>query len=350
MYNHLNNFIDANQILYKYQFGFRKSHSTNHAIISLVEKVNNAIDSGNISIGVFLDLRKAFDTIDHCILLDKLVKYGIRGTPWNWFKSYLENRKQYVCYSDTLSATMPITHGVPQGSILGPLLFILYIKNFAHVSENLFSILFADDTTVLIEGTNINTMIATLNCELAKLTEWLKANKLSINVSKSHYMIFHRSIRKINRRNILLDTTILSQVTFTKFLRVILDDKLKWTHPISYIKNKISKGMGILLKARKVLKKKGLLQPYHSFVTQYLIYCLKIWGNASDIHLQPLITTQKKIRRIITFSSYCSHTNILFKHLNVLPYKKKLPFLRIWLQMFKHEYDQLPDALNMFFC
>ena len=181
--------------------------------------------------------------------------------------------KQYVWYSDNLSATMPITHAVPQGSILGPLLFILYINDLANVSENLFSILFANDTTVLIEGTNINTMIGALNCELAKLTEWLNANKLSISVSKSHYnwrwtvlllstcifslllhfcehpwlrirfletwcishiyyyyyyyMVFHRSRRKINKGDILLDTTILSQVTFTKFLGLILDDKLK---------------------------------------------------------------------------------------------------------------------------
>ena len=114
-------------------------------------------------------------------------------------------------------------------------------------------------------------------------------------------MVFHRSRQKINKRNILLDTTILSQATFTKFLGVILDDKLKWTHHISYIKNKISKGMGIILKARKVLKKKVLLQLYHSFVTPYLIYCLEIWVNASDIHLQPLITTQYFFLIIITF-------------------------------------------------
>ena len=132
MYNHLINFIDKNKILYKYQFGFRKLHSTNHAIISLVEKVNNAFDSGKILIGVFLDFKKTFDTVDHCILLDKLYKYGIL---WDWFKSYLENRKQYVCYSDISSVTLPITHGVPQGSILGTLLFILYILMIWQVSQ-----------------------------------------------------------------------------------------------------------------------------------------------------------------------------------------------------------------------
>ena len=107
-------------------------------------------------------------------------------------------------------------------------------------------------------------------------------------------MVFHSSRQKINKGDILLDTTILYQVTFTAILGVILDDKRKWTHHISYIKNKISKGMGIILKARKVLKKKVFLQLYYSFATPYLIYCLEIWGNASDIHLQPLITTQQK--------------------------------------------------------
>ena len=116
-----------------------------------------------------------------------------------------------------------------------------------------------------------------------------------INVSKTHYMVFHRSRRKLDKEDILLDNTTIKQVTFTKFLGIIIDDKLKWIHHISYIKNKICNGMGSILKARKVLKRKVLLQLYHSFVIPYLIYCVEIWGNASDIYLHQLITTQKKI-------------------------------------------------------
>ena len=141
MYNHLIKFINKNKILYKYQFGFRKSHSTNHAIISLVEKVNNALDSGNVLVGVFLDLKKAFDTVDHKILLGKLFKYGIRGEILKWFESYLNNRTQYVNIQDNKSQTKTITCGVPQGSILGPLLFILYINDLTGASKDMFPIM-----------------------------------------------------------------------------------------------------------------------------------------------------------------------------------------------------------------
>ena len=252
MYNYLIDFINDHNILYKYQFGFRKQYSTNHAIISLVEKINSALYNGNFMIGVYLDLKKAFDTVDHKILIRKLHAYGIIGNILNWFKSYLHNRKQYVYINKTKSKTKVINCGIPQGSILGPILFIYYINDLSESSKRLFPILFADDTSVFIEGTNLDETIELLNEELNKITTWLSANKLTVNVVKSHYMIFHRSrIKYTTITNILLGPIALKQVNYTKFLGVIIDDKLNFTNHIAYIKNKVSKGMGIILKASK---------------------------------------------------------------------------------------------------
>ena len=346
MYNHLISFIDKENILYKSQFGFRKSHSTNHAIISLVENVNQALDSGKVLVGVFLDLKKAFDTVDHKILIDKLFKYGIRGNILNWFKSYLTNRKQYVNWQDTNSEIEPVSCGVPQGSILGPLLFILYVNDLPKDSNKFVSILFADDTTILLEGNN------PLYCHITKLRigqiSWLNANKLSLNVSKTHYMVFHCARRKNDHEDIILSNNILQQAHYTKNFGIIIDDKLKWDNHISYIKNKIAKGMGILLKARKVLKIQVLLQLYHSFIFPYLIYCSEVWGTASDIHIQPLIILQKKIVRIISFSRYNSPTKLLFQQYNILQFKK-LVFHRLGHQLYKYEFSIIPIALRSLF-
>ena len=179
------NFLDTNNILYDKQFGFRKSHSTNHAIITLVDKVFRALDTGKFIVGVFLDLKKAFDTVDHTILLKKLHAYGIRDNHLDWFKSYLSNKTQYVTYNNARSDIKTITHGVPQGSILGPLLFIIYVNDFFRASSLLFSILFADDTSVFIEGECYTGVINILNKELNSICLWLKSNKLTLNV-KNH--------------------------------------------------------------------------------------------------------------------------------------------------------------------
>ena len=164
-------FLEDHDILYNKQFGFRKRHSTTHAIIALTEKISMALDSGKIVGGVFLDLKKTFDCVSHDILLNKLNAYGIRGNLMQWFQSYLSARSQYVIYNGIKSSFRNITHGVPQGSILGPLLFILNVNDFSRSSDLLFSILFADDTSVFIEGHSYAEVIEILNNELLKVSD-----------------------------------------------------------------------------------------------------------------------------------------------------------------------------------
>ena len=188
MYNHLIDFIDSQHILYKFQFGFRKHFSTSHAIISLVEKIRAVLTSGKFMISVFLDLKKAFDTVNHEILIKKLFAYGVRGNILNWFRSYLDHRKQFVFLNNNKSQTKVITCGVPQGSVLGPLLFIMHINDLNNVSNEIFSILFADDTSVFIEGDNIESAIEILNSELEKNIDM--ANRKQTNF-KCFEIIFH---------------------------------------------------------------------------------------------------------------------------------------------------------------
>ena len=290
-------FLEDHDTLYSKQFGFRKRHSTTHAIIALTEKVSMALDSEKNVGGVFLDLKKAFDCVSHNILLNKLTAYGIRGNLMQWFQSYLSTRSQYVIYNGIKSSFRNITHGVPQGSILGPLLFIFNVNDFSRSSDLLFSILFADDTSVFIEGHSYAEAIEILNNELLKVSDWLMANKLTINLEKSPYIIFHRSrLKDCDKKDVIIQDRIISHVTPTTFLGVIIDDKLKWNLHIIYMKNKIAKSNDILYKIRNFLDRKTLAHLYNSFVLPYLIYGIEVWGNTNVVHLDPIIKIQNQLR------------------------------------------------------
>ena len=204
MTNFLTNFLDANDLLYNSQFGFRNNHCTSHVIITLIERISRALDTGEIVCGIFIDFSKAFDVIPHKTLLKKLYAYGIRGEIYNWFKSYLSDRSQFVQYQNSKSGTKPITHGVLQSSILGPLLFILYINDFSNASKLLFKILFADDTSVFIEGYQYDKMIEILNKKMKKIDTWLECNGLVINTYKTHYMVFHGAKFKYTNKDIYI--------------------------------------------------------------------------------------------------------------------------------------------------
>ena len=176
MYNRLSSFLETNNILYNKQFGFKKGHSTNHAIPKLVHDVFRAFDKKEYTLGIFIDLSKAFDTVDHHILLKKLVNYRVKNANIVWFKSYLSNRKQYVSYDGGKTDNKTITCGVLQGSILGPLLFLIYINDLSRASNILDSILFADDTNLFNSHGNIKTLFKTVNKELLKVNGLIQIN------------------------------------------------------------------------------------------------------------------------------------------------------------------------------
>ena len=190
MYKRVIKYLDKNNILFQSQYGFRKKHSTNLATIELMTKILQAKENGEYTVGVFLDLAKAFDTVNHEILLRKLENYGIRGIVLEWFTNYLTNRKQIVKYKFEKSERLTIKCGVPQGSVLGPLLFLIYMNDISRCSEILSVILFADDTNLFYSHKNIDTLNKTVNQELKKIARWLCANKLSLNIKKTHFIIF----------------------------------------------------------------------------------------------------------------------------------------------------------------
>ena len=239
MYSRLHEFLEKLDILYEYQFGFRKKHSTHLAHLILHDKLSKVLDDGKTAIGIYLDFSKAFDTVDHDILLSKLFYYGIRGPAYDWFQSYLSDRSQYVTYNGVKSSTKPIKCGVPQGSILGPLLFLIYINDLPNVCKVTMPFLFADDTHLFTSGDDLDDMYDTANHELNNIAEWLKVNKLSLNVKKTHYMVFSgiNSSRSTATRtkNLKIYGEEISEVSKTKFLGVIIDNKLKWQHHIAYI-------------------------------------------------------------------------------------------------------------------
>ena len=263
MYNRLISFINENKLLYDYQFGFQKGKSTYMAMVMLIDKISDDLDRGDCVIGVFLDFSKAFDTVDHKILLQKLKIYGMKNVPLQGFESYLSERTQYVTYNSVKSTREKVNCGVPQGSILVPLLFLLYINDLSSVSEYCYSVLFADDTNVFISGENIDVLCSRLNEELESIREWLCCNKLSLNVSKTHYMIFTPRNKIVHDIDVKIQGVSVERVYATKFLGVIIDTKLTWKPHVEYICKKLSKCAGIIAKARRKLHRSSLITLYY---------------------------------------------------------------------------------------
>ena len=222
----LNSFLELHSIIFPNQFGFRSGCYITHALIIITQAINKIIDNQKFGCGVFIDLKKAFDTVNHNILPLKLEHYGIRDVTYLWFKSYLSDRKQYTSLNGVDSDIKNISCGVPQGSVVGPLLFLLYINDLPNISSKLNFFLFADDTNIYFECKDLRNLEKIMNFELKKLYEWLCINRLSLNISKTKFVIFHVPNKPKYPITILINNNAIDEVKYIKYLGVTLDAQL----------------------------------------------------------------------------------------------------------------------------
>ena len=264
-------------------------------------------------------------------------------------KSYLTDRSQFVMYNGAKSDLKSVKCGVPQGSVLGPLFFIAYMNDIFNASHLLYNILYADDTCIYLSGKDLHSLICTMNTEVNRIVVWLKSNKLTLNTSKTFYMVFHRGRRKLHGNfDLCIDNVKIKETLTMKYLGVIIDSKLNWISHITYVKNKVAKGIGIIRRARQCVSKKTLTNLYHTFIFPYLIYCVEVWGSACKTNLTPIMLLQKKVVRILSFSDRLEHTEPLFIRLDILPFNKLIHH-RIGLFMYKVYKDMYPTVItNMY--
>ena len=281
-------FLECNTILYKHQYGFRKKHSTKLSLINLINTLLKSLDEGKITLGIFIDFKKAFDTINHSILLKKMAHYGVRGIPLQWFSSYLSNRSQLLCYNGITSKGKKITYGVPQGSVLGPTLFLMFINDLPNATSFFHFRLFADDSNIFHTfdvGQKVINM-EEVNTNLRKVQRWCNVNKITINLKKTNYMIIMGKRQAVSVNGTLkVANTNIEEVSVASFVGIQIDIHLTWTAHIQMVNKCVRQKVGILFKIRHFVPKYILVLLYKSFIQPHMSYGIEVYGGVLINHI-----------------------------------------------------------------
>ena len=340
----LTNHLEINKLIHPNQFGFQRNKNTEQNLLNVINFISKALNDGDYCVGVFLDLRKAFDTVNHSILFKKLEHLGVRGVALKWFVSYLSGRTQCVSLDGILSNPQEIDISVLQGTILGPILFLCFINDLPN-SSKLLTYLFADDTQGLASGKNLPELIDRVNTELKKWASWFISNKMSVNVSKTKYIIFHTVGKKIppslnqvvfdcNIPNTPHDSSLVHSLDRIhnkhpspesqayKLLGVYFDENLSFDKNTNFLIAKMSKSIYCINRAKHFLPQSALLTLYHSLIHSHLLYCPLIYSCTNKTNLEKIFRTQKKALRIVTNSKFHDHTAPLFSKHKILSLEK----------------------------
>ena len=336
-------FLDKFNLLYKLQFGFRSKYSTSHALIHMTEAIRSALDSGSVTCGIFIDLQKAFDTVNHDILLKKLDHYGFRGAVNDWFRSYLTGRKQKVVINGFESRCESLLHGVPQGSVLGPILFLIYINDLHNCIKYCTTYHFADDTNLLNISKDYTTLRRQVNYDLFSLHKWLTANKISLNEGKTE-LVYFRKNGPAPLLKIKLHGKTLTPSKFVKYLGVYVDEFLSGEAHCQELTKKLNRGNGMLAKARHYVPHSDLKNIYHAIFSSHLMYGAQVWTPKLLSVSDKISRLQKNAMRIMTFSEFKAHSEPLFKQLEILKFKDNISVSNC-VFVFDFLHGNLPNSL-----
>lgn len=343
----LTKYIEENELLMEAQSGFREAHSCETALNLILETWKTELDKGNVIVAVFLDLKRAFETIDRNILIMKLEAMGIEGTELEWFKNYLSGRKQQTKFSETMSGQRSVEIGVPQGSCLAPLLFILYINDIEDALKHMLARLFADDALTAYADKNIDRALERVNEDLENLYKWLCSNKLKTNINKTKYMVItNGQFIENNHPRLSINNEELERVSSIKYLGVQIDDKLRFSEHVNYIEKKIAKKVGFMYRTCSRLRRDYKVTVYRTIVEPHFIYCASLLYLCTIADKEKLQKLQNRAMRCILRRPRDYSVKRMLDELGWLSVKQAIEYYSLIL-IFKIKRNLLPTYLSV---